>query len=160
MKIGIGADHNGYELKETLKKFIEESIDHEVVDFGAHSGDAVDYPGVSFNVAEAISEKKIERGVLICGTGLGVAIAANKYPGIRAATAHDTYSAERAQLSNNAQIIAMGAQVIGPESAKKVVEAYLNVAWSGGSQRKVDQITDRESQFLDQNFKDAAKSSC
>ncbi|MGX8794336.1 RpiB/LacA/LacB family sugar-phosphate isomerase [Oceanobacillus oncorhynchi] len=160
MKIGIGADHNGYELKETLKKFIEESTDHEVVDFGAHSCDAVDYPGVSFNVAEAISEKKIERGVLICGTGLGVAIAANKYPGIRAATAHDTYSAERAQLSNNAQIIAMGAQVIGPESAKKVVEAYLNVAWSGGSQRKVDQITDRESQFLDQNFKDAAKSSC
>ncbi|WP_152658488.1 ribose 5-phosphate isomerase B [Oceanobacillus sp. CFH 90083] len=159
MKIGIGADHNGYELKETLKKFIEET-DHEVVDFGAHSSDAVDYPDIAFNVAEAVSEKKIERGILVCGTGLGVAIAANKYPGIRAATTHDTYSAERAQLSNNAQIIALGAQVIGPESAKKVVAAYLNVAWSGSSQRKVDQIVDKESQFLDQNFKDAAKSSC
>lgn len=160
MKIGIGADHNGYELKETLKKFIEKSTDHEVVDFGCYSSDAVDYPGVAFDVAEAVSEKKVERGVLVCGTGLGVAIAANKYPGIRAATTHDTYSAERAQLSNNAQIITLGAQIIGPESAKKVVEAYLNVEWTGGSQRKVDQIVDRESQFLDQNFKDAAKGSC
>lgn len=160
MKIGIGADHNGYDLKEAVKKFVEESTDHEVIDFGCYSEDAVDYPAVAFNVAEAVSKKEIDRGILVCGTGLGVAIAANKYPGIRAATTHDTYSAERAQLSNHAQIITLGAQVVGVEAAKKVVEAYLNVSWSGGSQRKVDQIAEQESQFLDQNFKDATTQSC
>lgn len=119
MKIGLGSDHNALHLKDYIKKYIEETTDIEVVDYGCYSEDEVDYPDVAFEVAEAISEEKLDRGILFCGTGLGVAIAANKYPGIRAATTHDVYSAERAQLSNNAQIITLGAQIVGYEVAKK-----------------------------------------
>ncbi|WP_226037068.1 ribose 5-phosphate isomerase B [Aquibacillus saliphilus] len=148
MKIGIGSDHNGFEFKEEIKRFVEE-YGHEVVDYGCHSCEAVDYPDVAFDVADAISKEKIERGILICGTGIGVAIAAGKYPGIRAALTHDTYSAERAQLSNHAQIITMGAQIIGTEVGKKVVEAYLNSHWTGGSERKVNKIIQKENEFID-----------
>jgi ribose 5-phosphate isomerase B len=147
LKIGVGSDHNGFELKETVKKYMEE-LGHEVVDYGCYSKDAIDYPDVAFQVAEGVSKGEVERGVLVCGTGIGVCIAANKYPGIRAAMAHDVYSAERAQLSNNAQIITMGAQIIGSEVAKKVVKTYLSVSWQGGSQRKVDKIVEKEQQFL------------
>lgn len=153
MRIAIGSDENGFELKELIKSFIGETMNHEVIDFGVKSKEDTDYPEVSYDVAKAISEKKAERGILICGTGIGVAIAANKYPGIRAATAHDVYSAERAQLSNNAQILTMGAQIIGLEVAKKVVEAYLNVEWAEGSKRKVDKIIDIEKEFVDSTKK-------
>ncbi|MFA1819976.1 ribose 5-phosphate isomerase B [Virgibacillus oceani] len=158
MKLAIGSDHNAFQLKETIKEFLADT-DHEVVDFGCHSEDAVDYPDVAFEVSEAVSEGKADRGILICGTGIGVCISANKYPGIRAGLAHDVYSAERAQLSNNAHILTMGSQIIGPEVAKKVVEAYLNVAWAEGSKRKVDKIIKREQQFVSQNYKDAVAGS-
>jgi len=153
MKIGIGSDLNGFTLKEEVKKYIEETTKHTVEDFGCASCDDIDYPEVSYDVAKAVSEGKIDRGILICGTGIGVAITANKYPGIRAATVHDVYSAERAQLSNNAQIMTMAAQIIGVELAKKVVEAYLNVEWAKGSERKVNKIIDIEKKFLDTNEK-------
>ncbi|MGJ9459606.1 ribose 5-phosphate isomerase B [Oceanobacillus sp. CF4.6] len=160
MKIAIGSDHNAFDLKEVIKEFLADT-EHEVVDYGCHSKDAVDYPDVAFDVSAAISEGKIDRGILICGTGIGVCIAANKYPGIRAALAHDVYSAERAQLSNNAQIITLGSQIIGPEVAKKVVNAYLNVTWAEGSKRKVDKIVEKEQEFVSQNFKEAvAGSNC
>lgn len=148
MKIAIGADHNGYELKKGIKEFIEKNMEHTIVDYGCHTCGAVDYPDVAYEVSQAISEGELDRGILICGTGLGVAISANKYPGIRAATCHDTYSAERAQLSNNAQILAMGSQIIGIEVAKKIVEAYLNVEWAEGSKRKVDKINEIEKEFV------------
>ncbi|MFD2630027.1 ribose 5-phosphate isomerase B [Oceanobacillus kapialis] len=154
MKIAIGSDHNAFQLKETIKGFLADT-EHEVVDFGCHSEDAVDYPDVAFEVSEAVSEGKVERGILVCGTGIGVCISANKYPGIRAALAHDVYSAERAQLSNNAQILTLGSQIIGSEAAKKVVEAYLNVSWAEGSKRKVDKIIEKEQQFVSQNYKEA-----
>lgn len=160
MRIGIGSDHNGFEFKEAIKKFVEETTEHEVVDYGCYSPDAVDYPDVAFEVSQAISEEKLDRGILICGTGIGVAIAANKYPGVRAALAHDTYSAERAQLSNNAQIITMGAQIIGVEVGKKVVEAYLNVEWAEGSKRKVDKIIEKEKEFIGQYSKNEATNQC
>ncbi|MBE6185018.1 ribose 5-phosphate isomerase B [Heyndrickxia ginsengihumi] len=156
MKIGIGSDHNGFEFKEEIKKFLG-NTDHEIVDFGCHSCEAIDYPDVAFEVSQAISEGKINRGILICGTGIGVCIAANKYPGIRAALAHDVYSAERAQLSNNAQIITMGAQIIGVEVGKKVVEAYLNSEWAEGSKRKVDKIIAKEQEFVHQNYKEVVE---
>jgi ribose 5-phosphate isomerase B len=143
MKIAIGADHNGYDLKEAVKKQVED-MGHEVEDFGCHYCAETDYPDVAAEVGKSIQQGNNERGILICGTGIGVAIAANKVKGIRAAMAHDVYSAERAQLSNNAQILTMGAQIIGVEVAKKNVAAYLNVAWEGGSQRKVDKIVDLE----------------
>ena len=143
MKIAIGADHNGYDLKEVVKTHIE-TLGHEVEDFGCYHCAETDYPDVAAKVGKSIQQGDNERGILICGTGIGVAITANKLKGIRAALAHDYYSAERAQLSNNAQILTMGAQIIGIEVAKKNVEAYLNVSWEGGSQRKVDKIVQVE----------------
>ena len=150
MKIGIGSDQNGFELKEVVKAFLTEQ-QYDVVDYGCGSGEEVDYPNVSFEIAQAISNQKLDRGILICGTGIGVAIAACKYPGIRAALCHDTYSAERAQLSNNAQILTMGAQIIGAEVAKQVVKAYLDVEWAQGSERKVNLITEKEKELLEGN---------
>ena len=143
MKIAIGADHNGYDLKEAVKTHIE-TLGHEVEDFGCYHCAETDYPDVAAKVGKSIQQGDNERGILICGTGIGVAITANKLKGIRAALAHDYYSAERAQLSNNAQILTMGAQIIGIEVAKKNVEAYLNLSWEGGSQRKVDKIVQVE----------------
>lgn len=148
MKIGIGSDHNAFQMKEEVKAFIE-GLGHEVVDYGCYSEDEVDYPAVAFNVATDITAGKLERGILFCGTGIGMSIAANKVPNIRSAQCHDVYSAERAQLSNNAQIITMGSKIIGPELAKKISETYLNVSFQGGnSGRKIDQIMDKEKEFL------------
>lgn len=146
MKIGIGSDHNAFEMKGQLKDYIE-TLGIEVIDFGCFSPEEVDYPNIAFEVANGINDGKIERGILVCGTGIGMAMAANKVSGVRAAQCHDTYSAERAQLSNNAQIITMGSKVIGIEVAKKVVSEYLSVKFEGGnSARKIDQIMQKESE--------------
>ncbi|MDX6154028.1 ribose 5-phosphate isomerase B [Marinococcus sp. PL1-022] len=148
MKIAIGSDHVAYDLKETVKKHVEE-LNHEVIDYGCYNCTEVDYPDVAFEVAQDINDNKADRGILICGTGIGVAISANKVPGIRAAQCHDAYSAERAQLSNNAQIITMGAQVIGAEHAKKIVQTYLSVEFQGGnSERKINKISEKEKEFM------------
>jgi len=147
MKIGIGSDHNGYDLKEYIKQYLDkQGIEYE--DMGCYSREEVDYPDVAKAVALKIREGRLDRGILICGTGIGVAIAANKVPGIRAAQCHDTYSAERARKSNNAQIITLGAKVIGPEAAIKVVEAWLQSEFQGGnSARKVEKIMQLEQQM-------------
>lgn len=147
MKIGIGSDHNAFEMKSQLKAHIE-AKGIEVVDYGCYSTEEVDYPNVAFNVANAVVGEEIERGILFCGTGIGMAVAANKIPGVRAAQVHDTYSAERAQLSNNAQIITLGSKVVGIEVAKKIVDEYLSVHFEGGnSARKIDQIMEKEAEF-------------
>lgn len=151
MKVAIGCDHNAYALKEQIKTFLEES-GHEVVDYGCHSGEEVDYPHVAFDVATDIKDGKLERGILLCGTGIGMAIAAGKVPGIRAALCHDVYSAERARKSNNAQVLTLGARVIGSETAKKVVEAWMNSEFEGGgSARKINIITEREKEYYRQD---------
>lgn len=147
MRIGIGSDHHGYDLKELIKQYLEEEK-IECVDMGCHSCEETDYPDVASAVALEIKKGRLDRGILICGTGIGVAIAANKVPGIRAAQCHDTYSAERARKSNNAQIITLGAKVIGPEVALKIVEAWLNSEFQGGnSARKVAKIMNIEEQM-------------
>lgn len=151
MKLGIGSDHMGFEFKEAIKAYVENTTEHVVIDYGCDACSTVDYPDVAFEVSKGIHEGELDRAILICGTGIGVSIAANKYPGIRAALAHDTYSAERAQLSNNAQIITMGAQIIGVEVGKKVVNAYLNSEWAEGSKRKVDKIIEKEKLFIKDN---------
>ncbi len=140
MKVAIGADHNGFELKNIICKFLEEK-GVEYKDFGTYSKEPIDYPDIAKVVAEAVVEGEFDRGILICGTGLGMAIAANKVKGIRAATCHDVYSAERARKSNNAQIMTMGAQIIGPELAKMLVDAWLRSEFQGGrSTPKVEKI--------------------
>jgi ribose 5-phosphate isomerase B len=152
MKLAIGADEAAFELKEAIKSFLvqQTAVAVECMDFGVHSLEPVDYPDIALAVAQEVASGKCERGVLLCGTGLGMAIAANKVPGIRAATCHDTYSAERAQKSNNAQIITLGARVIGPELAKQVVMAWLTSEFAGGgSTRKVAKIRAIEESFAD-----------
>lgn len=121
MKIAIGCDPNGEEFKKVLISYIQE-LGHTVEDFG---GKDVIYANVAFQVAEAVAAGKYDRGVLICGTGIGVSIAANKVKGAYAALVTDVYQAQRAQLSNNANIIAMGSQVLGIELAKCLVKEYL-----------------------------------
>ena len=149
MRIGLGSDHNAFEMKESIKKYVKE-LGHDVYDYGCEDFcSEVDYPEIAFKVADDINADKIDRGILVCGTGIGVAIAAGKVPGIRAALCHDTYSAERAQKSNNAQVLTMGAKIIGIELAKQIVKVYLESEFPGGnSARKIQQITDKEQEFL------------
>lgn len=140
MKIAIGCDEAAFELKETLAALVREE-GHEVDDFGTFAGKSVLYPDIAFAVAESIVAGRNERAVLLCGTGIGMAISANKVPGIRAAQAHDVYSAERARKSNDAQIVTLGARVVGPELAKSIVRAWLASDFEGGrSNAKVDAI--------------------
>ncbi len=131
MNIVIGSDHLGLDLKNLLKEYIE-SQGHVCDDLGTYSRDPVDYPDFALKVAEDIAAGKHERGILICGTGIGMAIVANKVPGVRAAQAHDVYSAERARKSNDAQIITLGALVVGPELAKSLIDVWLRSEFGGG----------------------------
>ena len=138
--VAIGSDEAGFVLKGQLIALLAEE-GQQVVDFGCHSQDPVDYPDVAFDVARAVAAGHHDRAILICGTGIGMAIAANKVPGVRAAQAHDPYSAERARKSNDAQVLALGARVIGPELAKSIVRAWLQAEFAGGgSTRKVAKI--------------------
>ena len=146
--VAIGADDAGYQLKEIIKKHLE-SQGIEVADYGPSTSDPVDYPDVAVALARDIAAHKFQRGILICGTGIGMAITANKVPGVYAAQAHDTYSAERARKSNNAQIVTLGARVIGPELAKQIVDVWLASEFQGGaSARKVEKIAQIENAEL------------
>jgi ribose 5-phosphate isomerase B len=139
VKVSIGADEAGYDLKESIAAHLR-TRGVDVHDYGVSSSapSSVDYPDVARTVAEDIARGKEQRAILICGTGIGMAISANKVPGIRAAQTHDTYSAERAAKSNNAQIITLGARVVGSELANSIVDAFLASEFAGGnSTRKV-----------------------
>jgi ribose 5-phosphate isomerase B len=148
MSIAIGCDEAAFHLKEIIKEYIK-SMGMEVEDYGVYSTDPVLYPDIAVKVAKAIANGKHERGILLCGTGIGMAITANKVPGIRAAVCHDPYSAERARKSNNAQIMTMGARVIGEELAKLLVSTWLESEFQGGgSAKKVERIMEYENEFL------------
>lgn len=138
--IAIGSDEAGIALKEIVKDYLE-SRGVAVKDYAHASED--DYPDVAYRVAKDIAEGRGERGILICGTGIGMAITANKVAGVRAAQAHDTYSAQRARKSNDAQILALGARVVAGELAKEIVGAWLESEFEGGnSSRKVAKMDD------------------
>jgi len=140
MKIIIGSDHFAREMKDDLKAHLEE-LGHDVTDVGARDDTPVDYPDVAEELAQEIAAGKYERGVLVCGTGIGMAIAANKIPGVRAACCHDPYSAERARKSDDAHIITMGAQVIGPAVARSLLDIWLESEFAGGrSTPKVEKL--------------------
>ncbi|WP_420991950.1 ribose 5-phosphate isomerase B [Cupriavidus sp. 30B13] len=144
MKLAIGCDEAAFDLKELLKQHLA-TRGFDVTDFGTHDASPVHYPNIAFAVAEKVAQGDFERAVLLCGTGIGMAIAANKVCGIRAAQCHDTYSAERASRSNDAQIITMGARVVGPELAKAIVDTWLAASFLGGrSAPKVARIKEYE----------------
>jgi ribose 5-phosphate isomerase B len=147
VKIAIGSDHFALELKAVVKKHIE-ALGHQCDDLGTHTPDPVDYPDIALKVAEDVAEGKHERGILICGTGIGMAIVANKVPGVRAAQVDNVYQAERARKSNNAQIMTMGSQVVGPELARLLVDAWLRSEFAGGrSAPKVAKIEAIDERF-------------
>ena len=131
MKIGIGNDHVGYEMKLEIKAYLE-AQGHEVVDFGADSAERSDYPIYGEKVARAVVSGEVDRGVLICGTGVGISLAANKVDGIRAAVCSEPVTASLAKRHNNANIIAFGARIVGIEMAKAIVDAWLSAEFEGG----------------------------
>ncbi|MDO4852298.1 MAG: ribose 5-phosphate isomerase B [Clostridia bacterium] len=144
MKIGIGNDHTALELKKEIIAHLE-SQGHEVVDYGAYTTERANYPEFGEKVARAILKGEVERGVLICGTGVGISLAANKVKGIRAAVCSEPYTAQLVRRHNNAQIIAFGARVVGNEMAKMIVDSFLNAEFEGGRhQMRLDMITDIE----------------
>ncbi|MDD3139419.1 MAG: ribose 5-phosphate isomerase B [Lachnospiraceae bacterium] len=148
MKIAIGCDEAAYALKVEIMKHLD-SKKIEYKDFGAEKGEIVLYPDIAQRVAEAIKKEQFERGILVCGTGIGMSITANKVPGIRAAVCHDPFSTERARKSNNAQIMCMGERVIGVELAKYLIDIWLDCDFAEGSSTpKVERIMEVEQSYL------------
>ena len=143
MKIAIGADHAGYNLKEKIKKFLKE-LNISFVDYGTDSPEPVDYPKIAVSVARAVANSEAERGILICGTGIGMSIVANKIPGIRAALCWCEEAAILSRQHNNANILTMGGRLTAPEDARKIVKAFLNTEFEAGGrhERRVKQIHD------------------
>ena len=140
MKIAIAADHGGFELKDSMVEYIK-SLGNEVVDLGTNSADSVDYPDYAKKVCEEIQKGNSDLGILICGTGIGMSLAANKFEGIRAACVSDMYSAKMSRNHNNANVLCIGARVIGDEVAKLIIKTFLeNEFEAGRHQRRVDKI--------------------
>lgn len=140
MRLAIGSDHAGFDLKESLKAYLQEA-GHQVEDLGCHSTDRVDYPHFAQQVALAVAGGQAERGVLVCGSGIGVSIAANRIPGARAALVNEPLSARLAREHNDANVVCMGARLVGPDMAREVLRVFLETPFSGGRhQDRVHQI--------------------
>ncbi|MBQ9082403.1 MAG: ribose 5-phosphate isomerase B [Clostridia bacterium] len=148
MKLAIGADHGGYLLKEEVKKWLDQhGVAYE--DFGTFSEASVDYPVIAAKVGHAIVDGQCDRGILVCGTGIGISIAANKIKGIRAAVCADEFCAEYCRRHNNANILCMGGRVLSTELALRMVDLYLNTEFEGGRhQRRVDMFTALENEEM------------
>jgi len=144
MKIAIAADHGGYILKGKIIKHLED-VGCEYIDLGTDSGESVDYPIYAHRVCEKIQNGEAELGILVCGTGIGMSLAANKHRGIRAACCSDTYSARLTRMHNNANVICLGERVLGEGLALDIVDAFLNAVYEGGRhQRRVDMLMSYE----------------
>lgn len=142
MKIGIGSDHGGFALKEEIKKYFDEkSIAY--IDYGTNSTDSVDYPEYGEKVGEAVVNGEVERAIVICGTGIGISISANKVDGIRCALCSDTYSARMSREHNDANILALGGRVLGVDLAIEIVQTWLNGKFQGGRhERRVKKMNE------------------
>lgn len=144
MKIGIGNDHAAVEMKMQIKEYLE-SLGHEVVNYGVDTTERCNYPEIGEKVGRAVAAGEVECAVLICGTGVGISIAANKVHGVRAAVCSDITTAHLVKEHNNANIIAFGARIVGIETAKDIVKAYLDAKFLGGRhQTRIDMISDIE----------------
>lgn len=148
MKIAIGADHGGFRLKNELIAFIR-SLGHEVDDRGAYGSESCDYPDFAAEVCNQVISGEADRGILICGTGIGMSIAANKIPGIRCALVHDTFSAKATREHNDSNVLAMGERVIGPGLAEEIVGIWLATDFSQGERhcRRIEKVRELENQF-------------
>lgn len=140
MKIAIGSDHAGFELKEDLRKYLKER-GLEVVDLGPSDETPVDYPEIAMAVAEKVSTGKIPRGILICGTGIGMSMVANRFSGVRATLCHDLYTARMSREHNNSNLLALGGRLLGKGIAREIVRVWLEAEFQGGNhQRRLDQL--------------------
>lgn len=156
MKIALGADHGGLALKEELAAFLR-AQGHDVIDYGTHTKEPVDYPDFAFLVAAAVAEKTCQLGVMIDGAGIGSAMVANKVPGIRAAICNDLYAARNAKQHNAANVVTMGAMVIGAGLAKDILTTFLKTEFEARHQRRIDKITRLEQQLFAASEKRGAK---
>lgn len=129
MRFAIGCDHGGFPLKERTISLVQEA-GHEVVDCGTDSTCAVDYPDFARKVAETIISKQADRGILICGSGVGISVAANKFPGVRAGVCHDTYSAHQGVEHDDMNVLCIGARIVGPEVATELIRAFVNARFT------------------------------
>ena len=144
MKLAIGNDHVDVDMKKEIKEYLE-SKGHEVIDVGTNSTDRFNYPVSGYKVARMVADKQVDAGVLICGTGVGISLSANKVKGIRACVCSDPYTAKLSKQHNNTNIIAFGARVIGIETAKMIVDEWLSAEYEGGRhQIRVDMIQEIE----------------
>jgi ribose 5-phosphate isomerase B len=144
MKIALGCDHGGWELKAAIDSVLK-SLDIEVVDMGTESEESVDYPEYAAKVAEAVSSGKVDRGIAVCGTGIGMSIVANKFPGVRAALCHDSFTARMSRLHHDANVLVLGGRVTGSEVAIEMLKQWLATPFEGGRhKRRVDKIGDIE----------------
>jgi ribose 5-phosphate isomerase B len=148
MRIAVGADHAGFDMKSQLVEFLR-AKGHEVLDLGTHSTAAVDYPDRADAVASALSDRRADRGLLVCGSGAGVSIAANKFPGIRAAVCHDTYTAHQAVEHDDMNVLCLGARVVGIALAQDIMTVFLDARFSGEDrhQRRLDKMLAIEARF-------------
>lgn len=147
MKIAIACDHGGLNLKNKISSHLREH-GYEVVDFGTYTADSCDYPDFALPAAEAVASGKCEKGVIVCSTGIGVSIVANKVPGVRCAHCHDSYCAEFTRLHNDSNVLALGEKVVGEGYALKIVDTFLDTQFEGGRhQRRVDKITEIEKKY-------------
>lgn len=149
MRVAIGADHAGVELKRDLAGYVAQQ-GHEVIDLGTHSTAPVDYPDTAEAVATAVRNGQADRGILVCGSGAGVSVAASKFPGIRAAVCHDTYTARQAVEHDDLNVLCLGARVIGANLARTLVDTFLAASFSGDERhmRRLAKIDAIETRFL------------
>ena len=144
MKIAIGNDHAAVELKKTIMEYVE-SMGHEVTNFGTDSSESCNYPEYGEKVANAVASGEFDCGILICGTGVGISLAANKVKGIRACVCSEPYTAKLSRMHNNSNVLAFGARVVGSELAKMITEAWLDAKFEGGRhERRVQMLMDIE----------------
>jgi ribose 5-phosphate isomerase B len=139
-RVAVASDHAGYELKEALRRaLIERGL--EPLDLGTHDGNSVDYPDFAAAVAAALAERRAERGVLVCGTGIGISIAANRHPHVRAALCHDVTTARLARAHNDANVLVLGSRIVGPAVAGECLDAFLDTPFEGGRHaRRVEKL--------------------
>ncbi|GIW96416.1 MAG: ribose 5-phosphate isomerase B [Pirellulaceae bacterium] len=158
MRIAVGCDHRGVDVKARLVPLLEQ-LGHQVVDRGVHDATSVDYPDIACQVAGMVSEGQADRGILICGTGIGMAITANKFPNVRAATCHDEFEAEMCRRHNDVNVLCLSGHMVGERNLEKIIQLWLNTEFEGGRHaRRLQKIRELEAKLNGRT--DSASVSC
>lgn len=148
MRIALGCDHRGLKLREALVDYLAKELSHELILVGQDDGEAIDYPAVAAQVAQKVSSAEVERGILICGTGIGMCVVANKYPGIRAAPCHDLMTAELSRRHNDANILCLSGDMLGVQACQTMVRVWLDTAFEAGRHSsRIEKIKDIEAKI-------------